>query len=149
MLKNLRFRQKKVKFWQKVLLICNLIFKTEGDPNTHDNAYYQLKSWKFLTKIDENQRKMTKNDEKREKMTFFQVFSWFERKNSKKYEIEGAPAPEIAYFYTTVIGILKNQIYQSQMTFLYLVHLPIVINWLMESVGAWLKVIPLSGVYCI
>ncbi len=74
MLKNLRFRRKKVKFWQKVLLICNLILKTEGDPNTHDNAYYQSKSWKFLTKIDENQRKMTKNDEKKGKNYFFSSF---------------------------------------------------------------------------
>ena len=74
MVKNLRFRRKKVKFWQKVLLICNLILKTEGDPNTHDNAYYQSKSWKFLTKIDENQRKMTKNDEKKGKNDFFSSF---------------------------------------------------------------------------
>jgi hypothetical protein len=31
------------------------------------------------------------------------LFSFFERKNSKKYEIEGAPAAEIAYFYTTFV----------------------------------------------
>jgi hypothetical protein len=72
--KNLRFRRKKVKFWQKVLLIWHPILKTEGDPNTHDNAYYQSKSWKFLTKIDENQRKMTKNDEKKGKNDFFSSF---------------------------------------------------------------------------
>ncbi len=48
-----------------------------------------------------------------------------------------------------LLGLKKNQIYQSQITLLYLVHLPIVINWLMELVWAWLKVIPLSGVYCI
>jgi hypothetical protein len=74
MVKNLRFRRKKVKFWQKVLLIWHPILKTEGDPNTHDNAYYQSKSWKFLTKIDENQRKMTKNDEKKGKNDFFSSF---------------------------------------------------------------------------
>ena len=44
---------------------------------------------------------MAKNDKKKGKNDFFQVFSCFECKKSKKYEIEGAPAPEIAYFYTT------------------------------------------------
>ena len=84
MVKNLRFRRKKVKFWQKVLLIYHSILKTEGDPNTHDNAYYQSKSWKFLTKIDENQRKMTKNDEKwRKKGKKWLFFKFFRDLNAK------------------------------------------------------------------
>jgi hypothetical protein len=77
MLKNLRFTQKKVKFWQKVLLICFLILKAEGDPNTHNIVYYESKSKKYLTKSDENWRKMMKNDEKKGKNDFFQDFLCF------------------------------------------------------------------------
>ncbi len=78
------------------------------DMEFRSSSTYQSKSWKFLTKSDENRWKMSKNDEKREKMTFFQDFLCFECKNSKKYEIEGAPAPKIAYFYTTVEPLHKQ-----------------------------------------
>jgi hypothetical protein len=116
MVKNLRFRRKKVKFWQKVLLIWHPILKTEGDPNTHDNAYYQSKSWKFLTKIDENQRKMTKNDEKKGKNDFFSSFFVIWTQKFQKIRDRGSACSRDRVFLYNSRDALKNFFIENRKT---------------------------------
>jgi hypothetical protein len=65
-------------------------------------------------KVGNFRQKVTKNNKKREKgldFVFFQVFSCFECKYSRKYEIGEAPAPKIAYFITTVSVFFSKKYY--------------------------------------